>query len=119
MSDRPKSRVWAEVAKVVPGPCAGPGSTVVLTYVRTNLVGTLFARSLLVGIPLFLPLPPSATLLGEEGQTPPKMDALLCVLHLSIEHLFDRRDDEIRLLKLDLVAAAGGNDVDAVRGEAG
>ena len=45
------------------------------------------------------------------------MDALLRVLHLSGEHLFDRRNDEIRLLKLDEVPAAGGNDVAAVRGE--
>jgi hypothetical protein len=41
----------------------------------------------------------------------------LHVLHLSSEHLFDRRNDEIRLVELDLVTAAGGNDVDTVRGE--
>ena len=39
------------------------------------------------------------------------------VLHLSGEHLLDRRNDKIRLLKLDEVPAAGGNDVEAVRGE--
>ena len=41
------------------------------------------------------------------------------VLHLSGEYLFDRRNDEIRLLKLDEVTAAGSNNVKAVRGEAG
>ena len=45
------------------------------------------------------------------------MDALLRVLYFSGEHLFDRRNDKIRLLKLDEVPAAGGNDVAAVRGE--
>ena len=43
--------------------------------------------------------------------------APLSVLHLSREHLFDRSNDETRLVELDVVAAAGGNDVDAVRGE--
>ena len=46
------------------------------------------------------------------------MDALLRVLHRSGEHLLDRRNDEIRLLKLDVVPAAGGNDGAAVWGEA-
>ena len=46
-----------------------------------------------------------------------RMDASLRVLHLSGEHLLDRRNDEIRLLKLDEVPAAGSNDVAAVRGE--
>jgi hypothetical protein len=39
------------------------------------------------------------------------------VLHLSSEHLLHRRNDEIRLVELDLVTAAGGNDVDTVRGD--
>ncbi len=43
-----------------------------------------------------------------------RMDALLRVLHRSGEHLLDRRNDEIRLLKLDEVPAVGGNDGDAV-----
>jgi hypothetical protein len=36
-------------------------------------------------------------------------DGTLRVLHLSSEHLFDRRNDEIRLVELDLVPTAGGN----------
>ena len=43
-----------------------------------------------------------------------RMDALLRVLYFSGEYLFDRRNDEIRLLKLDVVLAAGGNDGAAV-----
>ena len=39
------------------------------------------------------------------------------VLHLAGEHLFDRRNDELRLLEQDVVPATGGNDVEAVRGE--
>jgi hypothetical protein len=40
------------------------------------------------------------------------------MLHLSCEHLFDSGNNEIGLLKLDVVPAVGSNDVDAVRGEA-
>jgi hypothetical protein len=38
-------------------------------------------------------------------------------LHLSSEHLFDRRNDDIRLVEPDVVTTAGGNDVRAMRGE--
>ena len=33
----------------------------------------------------------------------------LCVLHISSKYLFDRRNDEIRLVELDIVPTAGGN----------
>ncbi len=46
-------------------------------------------------------------------------DRAFRVLHLAGEHLFDGRDDEIRLVELDLVTAVGSNDVDAVGGETG
>lgn len=47
-----------------------------------------------------------------------RKDALLLLLYLAGEHQFDRRNDEIRLLKLDVMAAVGGCDMDAVRGDA-
>lgn len=36
------------------------------------------------------------------------------MLALANEHLLDRRSDEIRLLKLDEVAAAGGNHLSTI-----
>ena len=46
------------------------------------------------------------------------IDALR-VLHLSSEHLFDRRNDEIRLVELDYVPAAGGNNLLTIGRETG
>src|SRR5215469_16772917 len=47
------------------------------------------------------------------------MDPWLRVLHLSREYLFDGRDDEVRLLELDLVVAARGDNLFAVGRETG
>src|SRR5262245_52533945 len=41
----------------------------------------------------------------------------LRVLDLAGEHLADRRNDQLRLIEQDVVAAAGGNDLRAVGGE--
>src|SRR5262245_4054355 len=39
------------------------------------------------------------------------------VLDVAGEYLVDRRDDQLRLVELDVVAAAGGHDLRAVGGE--